>query len=273
MAHENRLIFCGDNSESMDDTMPLGALYAIKDQVFIPDDQNVLMRMKMINVDNNEFAINKRDTAHLDWDVTWQTEEGRADWQEPELFVVNNIDLLRSRDINSVVDLGCGIGRHSLLLAKESFQVHAVDASPTAIKYIEEKITGTDLDITLHESEMIALPFASDSIDYVLAWNVIYHGDISVASKVIGEVLRVIKPGGLFQGTMLSKRNTEIAKGIKVSQDTYINKDTPEKSHPHYYCNGAEMLALFHGFEPLQLMDKEHSRPGSYHWHFLMEKK
>lgn len=253
--------------------MALGKLYDIKGQVSIPDDHNLLMRIRMNGFDNNDYTINKRDTAYLDWDIKWQTEEGRADWQEPEMFVITTIDLLRNRNIKSVVDLGCGIGRHSLLFAKESFQVHAVDASPTAIRYIQERVANTNLSITLHESEMTDLPFANDSVDYVLAWNVVYHGDISVVLKVIGEVLRVIKPGGLFQGTMLSKRNNEIAKGTKVSKDTYINKDTLEKSHPHYYCSGAEMLALFHGFEPLHLMDQEHSRPGSYHWHFLMEKK
>ena len=212
------------------------------------------------------------DTAHLDWDVRWQSEEGRADWIEPESFVAETISLLKGRGVKTVLDLGCGVGRHALLLAREGFIVHGVDASPAAMDYVSRQAGKGDLDISLQMSEMTEIPFENEMFDYVLAWNVIYHGDLPVVQRSLSEILRVLKPGGLFQGTMLSKRNAEIVSGRRIAKDTYINSDCFEKRHPHFYCNAAELVALFGGFEPLTIIDCEHSKEGSYHWHILAEK-
>lgn len=227
----------------------------------------------MQTVNNQDSNAHQTNTAHLDWDVRWQTEEGRSDWVEPEPFVIETIPLLKASSIGSVIDLGCGIGRHSILFAQNDFKVDAVDASPAAIDFLAAKAQESNLNIRLHKSQMIDLPFENESVEYVLAWNVIYHGNLSVVTRSISEILRVLKPGGLFQGTMLSKRNKEIETGTQIANNTYINSDRHEKRHPHFYCNGAELLALFNGLEPLKLYDAEHKRPGSYHWQFLVEKK
>jgi tellurite methyltransferase len=212
------------------------------------------------------------NTAHLDWDVRWQSDEGRADWIAAEAFVSETIPLLKKCHVHTVLDLGCGVGRHALLLAREGFSVHAVDASPTAMDFVLRQAEEQQLHIQLKMSEMTELPYASETFDYLLAWNVIYHGDLAVVQRSLSEILRVLKPGGLFQATMLSKRNSEIATGRRIAKDTYVNADCFEKRHPHFYCNGAELIAMLGGFEPLTIMDREHSRQGSHHWHILAEK-
>jgi tellurite methyltransferase len=211
------------------------------------------------------------NTAHQAWDEQWQTEEGRADWLAPDPFVMETLPLLKKSGVKTVVDLGCGVGRHTLLLAREGFDVHAIDASPAAIDFVTSKAETEQLPITLYHQEMTTLPFANESIDYLLAWNVIYHGNLSVVMRCVSEILRVLKPGGFFQGTMLSKRNGEVATGRCIAHNTYLNDDRPEKRHPHFYCNGAELLALFNGFEPITIVDKEHRRKQSYHWQVLLE--
>lgn len=227
--------------------------------------------MNSIQKDINSEAP-PTNTAHLDWDVRWQSDEGRADWIAAEGFVSETIPLLKKRHVRSVLDLGCGVGRHALLLAREGFSVHAVDASPTAMDFVLRQAEEQQLHIQLKMSEMTELPYASETFDYLLAWNVIYHGDLPVVQRSLSEILRVLKPGGIFQGTMLSKRNSEISTGRRIAKDTYVNADCFEKRHPHFYCNGAELIAMLGGFEPLTIMDREHSRPGSYHWHILAEK-
>jgi len=212
------------------------------------------------------------NTAHLDWDVRWQSDEGRADWIEAEVFVAETVPLLKKRGVHTVLDLGCGVGRHALLLAGEGFNVHAVDASPSAMDFVMRQAGQRQLHIQLKMSEMTELPYASETFDYLLAWNVIYHGDLPVVQRALSEILRVLKPGGIFQGTMLSKRNSEILTGQRIAKDTYINAECFEKRHPHFYCNGAELIAMLGGFEPLTIIDSEHSRPGSHHWHILAEK-
>jgi len=119
---------------------------------------------------------------------------------------------------------------------------------------------------------MTELPYPDATFDFVLAWNVIYHGDRDVVSRAIAEIRRVLRPGGLYQGTMLSKRDTLFGQGTEVASDTFVLDDVSDKAHPHFYCNAAELVALFAGFELWSLEDWEHRRPGSYHWHLLAER-
>jgi hypothetical protein len=69
-------------------------------------------------------------------------------------------------------------------------------------------------------------------------------------SARIAEIWRVLKPGGLYQGTMLSKRDAQFGCGRPVAPDTFIRGSDP-KAHPHYYCDLAGLAALFAGFELL----------------------
>lgn len=227
----------------------------------------------MSNAPSNQSSISSTATAHMDWDVSWQTEKGRSDWIEPETFVLETIPMLQELGVKQVLDLGCGVGRHALALAKAGFNVAAVDASPTAISHVLSEAKKSGVVIHTKQAEMTAIPLENESLDYVLAWNVIYHGNLSVVLRSIAEIVRVLKPGGLFQGTMLSKRNSEIANGTPVDWNTFVNDSRFEKRHPHFYSDAMELLSLFKGFEPIVLRDAEHRRPGSYHWHLLAEKK
>src|ERR1700757_4338041 len=73
----------------------------------------------------------------------------------------------------------------------------------------------------------------------------------------------VLKRGGLFQGTMLSKRDVQFGRGRAIAPDTFIRGSDP-KAHPHYYCDFAGLAVLFAGFELLSLTQEEQLRPGSW---------
>ena len=131
-----------------------------------------------------------------------------------------------------------------------------------------------NLTIDFRCSVMIDLPYEPETMDYILAWGVIYHGDITVVRCCLRETYRVLRPGGLYHGTMLSKRNSNFGRGQEVAKDTFINNESGDKSHPHFYCNAPELVSLFSkiGLEVISLVDLPDSKPGSYHWHVLAEK-
>ena len=57
-------------------------------------------------------------TAIEAWDKRWATAEGRADWLDPEPDVIALLPELKARGARTALDLGCGVGRHALLLAE-----------------------------------------------------------------------------------------------------------------------------------------------------------
>ncbi len=212
----------------------------------------------------------KTDTADEHWNKQWAGIEAGSKWLSPEEDVI-----AWSRGLvpgARILDLGAGVGRHALSLAEQGFRVTALDAAPDGLAEID-KVGGVET----VEARMHKLPFDDGTFDHVLSWNVIYHGDEDILLRTIAEIRRVLKPGGTYLGTMLSKRRLpheqEKAPGREISRNTWVF-DAPgtDKIHPHYFCTAADLLALFSGFETLRLEDREHEKPGSHHWHLTMER-
>lgn len=212
----------------------------------------------------------KTDTADQHWNDQWAGIEAGSKWLTPEEDVKSWAAGLAPGA--RILDLGAGVGRHALWLAAQGFDVVALDAAAEGLAEID-RIGGVET----VKARMHALPFADHSFDHILSWNVIYHGDENVLLRTIGDIRRVLRPGGTYLGTMLSKRRLpcETAKypGREISRNAWVF-DAPgtDKMHPQYFCTAAELLALFSGFECRWLEDREHETPGSWHWHLVMER-
>lgn len=212
----------------------------------------------------------KTDTADQHWNEQWAGIQAGSKWLTPEADVIAWAEGLAPGA--RILDLGAGVGRHALWLAGQGLCVTALDAAPDGLAEID-RVGGVET----VEARMDKLPFDDGAFDHLVSWNVIYHGDEDILLRTIAEIRRVLKPGGTYIGTMLSARRLpserEKAPGREISRNTWVF-DAPgtDKIHPHYFCDAADLLALFSGFEVLRLEDREHEKPGSYHWHLTMER-
>jgi len=212
-------------------------------------------------------------TAAEAWDRRWATAEGRADWIDAHPDVIAILPELKARGFSTALDLGCGVGRHALLLARHGFDVDAYDGSATGLAVLNEEAERRGLAVRTQHGNADALPFADGAFDFVLSWNVIYHGNLGDTGRRIAEVWRVLKPGGVFQATFLPTRNANYGLGRRIAPDTFVIDGSEERGHPHFYCDAATLVGLLSGFELLSLTQQQHQKPDSWHWHVIAERK
>ncbi len=99
-----------------------------------------------------------------------------------------------------VLDIGCGPGRYSTYLAKEGFDVTAVDLSDGNVEFVKKKTKELKLDVKCYQADardLSSLPL--ELYDYVLVMGPMYHlFSEEDRKKVIVEARKYLKPGGLI---------------------------------------------------------------------------
>jgi ubiquinone biosynthesis O-methyltransferase len=96
----------------------------------------------------------------------------------------------------SVLDLGCGGGFMAEPLARQGARVIGVDPSAPAIAAAKRHAQESGLSIDYRVGTGEHLPVANSAVDIVLCVDVLEH--VRDLDAVIGEIRRVLKPGGLF---------------------------------------------------------------------------
>jgi tellurite methyltransferase len=203
------------------------------------------------------------------WNQAWKSAEGREEWLTPESFVQEAIPILQSNGVARVLDLGFGVGRHAILLAKAGFDVHGIDAAASGLAYAEEWAKAEGVALTLATGDMTQLPYPDGYFDAVLTWNVIYHGLAETIHQTISEIERVLKPQGYLICSFISTLNLRYGEGNEVEHHTFIIPGGGEKEHPHHYFDQSEVESYLGNFELLRYEDAIQKSANNYHWHVL----
>jgi tellurite methyltransferase len=207
------------------------------------------------------------------WNQAWLTEEGRAEWMVPEPFVVEMVEPLRAAGVKRILDLGFGVGRHAILLAKEGFEVKGIEASSNGLAFTNELATHEGVTLNLRTGDMATLPYADGELDAILTWNVIYHGTMDVVQQTIDEIARSLKPQGHLVCSLISSRHHMFGQGTEIEPRTFVIPNGGEREHPHHYFNQEDIDNAFSAFEILRIEDSTQKKATDYHWHLYARSK
>ena len=68
------------------------------------------------------------------WEWSKLNEEGQKKWKEPSIESYYLINRWKKQNKKDFLDIGCGLGRHTIQFAKKGFNVNSIDLSEEEIK-------------------------------------------------------------------------------------------------------------------------------------------
>jgi ubiquinone/menaquinone biosynthesis C-methylase UbiE len=162
-----------------------------------------------------------------------------------------------------VLDLGCGVGRNSIYLAKKGLDVVGIDVSESALRIAREWVQKEKLtNVALLRGTMTNLPFRSGCFGAVISISVIHHALKKDIVKTIVDVHRILKKNGLFFTNLASVKDPRYGEGEEVENNTFRileafeEKRFEELHHFFTKCEASEILSCFAKAEVEPLKDK-----------------
>jgi len=186
-------------------------------------------------------------TTTKSWDAIFRR-QGHV-FTEPHWDIPQIGQRLKDKGLARVLDLGCGTGRHVVYLARHGFSVYGLDNSPRAVEMTAEWLARENLCANLQVQEMTeTFPYKDRFFDAILSIQVIHHADIASIRQIVGEMERVLKPGGFLFVTVPKQRN-QGKRFRQIEPNTFIPLDGDEKGLPHHYFTPQELHECFAHFE------------------------
>jgi SAM-dependent methyltransferase len=209
------------------------------------------------------------------WDWNKNTQDVWNNPSEESYFLLNR---WKEKRFARFLDLGCGLGRHSLLFAKNGFRVDSFDLSNAAIETLEKKRAALRLEnISCAVGDMVELPYSDNSFDCLLAYHVISHTDSQGIRIILKEINRVLKNGGEFFLSLCSKDSWSFQKaGYPTCDENTIIKveDGPEDGIPHFYSDEKTIAELFCDFNLINVRHINdvyiNGNPLNSSWHYFI---
>jgi SAM-dependent methyltransferase len=125
---------------------------------------------------------------------------GSNDNDERHQDMIDRAPLPPDGRVARVLDLACAIGQSTTAWKKRipEAEVWGIDIAAPMVRYAHKRAVEMGSDVTFAQMDAADLRFPDESFDLVFA-NILFHEvPVDVGGRVVAEVRRVLRPGGIF---------------------------------------------------------------------------
>lgn len=107
--------------------------------------------------------------------------------------------LLDGRRYARLLELGCGTGRQTLMLAPHADELWALDLSEKSLRHAADRCAAAGFhNIRFLQQNITQLPLPDASVDGILSYGDVLSHVFDAYEQVVAEAARVLRPGGFF---------------------------------------------------------------------------
>ncbi len=142
------------------------------------------------------------------------------------------------RSAVKVLEVGSGAGNNVWFFAREGFDTYAIEGSASAVAHARKRLDADGLRADMRLGDFRELPFAGDSMDFVLDRGALTCNTRAGVEAALCEIQRVMKPGGLFFSQIFSTKHS----GLRFASD-YANNSAATFSAGYFAGFGRTFFA------------------------------
>jgi SAM-dependent methyltransferase len=121
-----------------------------------------------------------------------------------------------------IVDVSCGSGNNLVFLASLGADLHATEIDEAVVEQTAARMSALGIAVNIRVGSNRALPFADNSMDMLVSWNVIhYEPDETAIRHAIREYARVLRPGGRIVLSTTGPEHKILTNSEKVGDHLY----------------------------------------------------
>lgn len=167
-------------------------------------------------------------------------------------FVVDAVPVFKKHGVKKVLDLGCGAGRHTVLLGGNGFEVIGMDISRNALRMAEQWVRRERLEsVAFVVAAMTNIPLIDRCVDAVVSVSVMHHALKKDLVTSVKEVYRILHRNGFFVANLASVNDPRYGTGRMLEKNTFwILEGYEEKrfGEVHHFLTKAEAFRLLNVF-------------------------
>lgn len=160
-----------------------------------------------------------------------------------------------SLSTGTVLDIGCGQGRHAIFCAQKGFEAYGIDYIERAINEAKQSAKKKKLkNANFMVMDVLKLDFPKNFFDVIIDWSVLDHIKPIDWNVYLKNILHILKSGGFSILTEFSANDKEIIDKTK-------NFIEYENQYDHYFREDEINKLFSKKFKILSISETVHTHP------------
>lgn len=169
---------------------------------------------------------------------------------EPTIRLLGKLS--KSIDLKGLngLDIGCGVGRNTILMSNMGLKAHGIDISKNAIKLAKKNADNKGVKAKFIAYDGKTFPFKDSFFDVIISIGVLDHMPMKDALDLMEEIKRTLKPNGVIELDIHSIYDLNYGVGELIEKNVHIIEEGDfEIGLPQHFFSNEEVLTLTEGFE------------------------
>ena len=151
------------------------------------------------------------------------------------------------RDFNSILDFGCGDGRHLEMIARAGIKdIIGVDYNSTAIEVAKNRCQKYSIKLYQNnQNSNLKDLIQRDNLDCVVCWGITLTNAYYMISEIFKQFTKILKPNGKVIANWRAQDDSLYGDGKEIAKDTFVIQRDSHKGLLYYIPNLDDIKEIY----------------------------